>query len=99
MEKITWHTKRWKIEDLKPFEGNPRKATEKQVGDVKESLVRFNLAEPIVINTGGTIIGGRLRVKILKEQGVKEVYVKVPDRTLILEEMMELNLRLNKNQE
>lgn len=96
---IIWHTEKKKIKDLKPFESNPRKFTEKQKGDLTKSLERFNLAEPIVINTDGTIIGGHFRLKILKEKLGEdaEIDVRVPNRKLTNEEVKELNLRLNKN--
>lgn len=97
MEKINWKTERRKIEELKPWEKNPRKFNEKQKKRLKESLEKFNLAEPIVINKDGTVIGGHFRLKVLKEMGVKEVDVRVPDRELTEKEVEELNLRLNKN--
>lgn len=97
MKKIIWRTEKRKIDELKPFEGNPRQATEKQKEDLSKSLERFNLAEPIVINTDNTIIGGHFRWRILKEKGIKEIDVRMPNRTLTRKEVEELNLRLNKN--
>ncbi len=86
------------MSDLKPFEGNPRKATEKDIEDLDRSLERFDVAEPLVINTNGEVIGGNFRLSRLKEKGVDEVDVRVPDRKLNRKEAEELNLRLNKNQ-
>ena len=97
MEKIIWKTEKRKLADLKPFEGNPRKATEKEVKDIDKSLERFNLADPLVINTTNTIIGGHLRYNRLKAKGIKEVDVRVPSRKLTGKEAEELCLRLNKN--
>jgi len=97
MEKIEWRTEKRRIDELKEFPGNPRKASEKQVKDLDESLKRFNVADPLVINTDGTVIGGNFRLKRLKEMGIKEVDVRVPSRELTRKEMEELNLRLNKN--
>jgi len=94
---ITWRTERRKVADLKPFPGNPRRASEKQVADLDTSLERFNVAEPLVINTDGTIIGGNFRTSRLRAAGIAEVDVRVPSRTLTDHEAMELNLRLNKN--
>jgi len=95
--KIEWHNEKRKLKDLKPFEGNPRKATEKEVQDLNNSLTKFNLADPLVINTDNTVIGGNFRLKILKEKGIEEVDVRVPNRTLTRKEAEELNIRLNKN--
>lgn len=97
MKTITWKTERRKISKLTGAEYNPRQLTEKQAKDLGESLERFNLADPIIINTNDTIIGGHQRINILRNRGVEEVDVRVPSRTLTEEEERELNLRLNKN--
>lgn len=96
---ITWTTAKRKISDLIPASYNPREMTEKQVKDLTTSLERFNLADPIVINTDNTIIGGHQRINIYKLRGKNdvEVDVRVPSRRLTPEEEKELNLRLNRN--
>jgi DNA modification methylase len=98
--KIIWRSEKRKLKDLKFFEGNPRRANEKQKQDLEKSLERFNLADPLIINTDGTVIGGNFRLKILKEKfdSETEIDVRVPNRTLTRQEAEELNLRLNKNQ-
>jgi len=96
-EKIKWKSDKRKIEDLKPFEGNPRMAGEKEMADLTKSLDKFDLADPLVINTDGEVIGGNFRLKLLTKRGVKEVDVRVPNRKLNRKEAEELNLRLNKN--
>ncbi len=100
MSKITWHQEKRKIADIIPSEYNPRQAGEKQVQDLTESLTKFNLAAPLIINKNNHMIGGHFRLKILKERGggsTTEVDVRVPDRLLTKAEERELNLRLNKN--
>lgn len=97
MNKIIWKSEKRKVDELTPFPGNPRKADEKQISDIDTSLERFSLADPLVINTDNTVIGGNLRLSRLMAKGVKEVDVRVPSRKLILKEAQELNLRLNKN--
>jgi len=94
---MNWKTEKRNIADLIPAEYNPRQATEKDVKNLTASLDRFSLADPIIINADNKIIGGHFRIRILKEKGVTEVDVRVPDRQLTLEEEQELNLRLNKN--
>jgi DNA modification methylase len=98
MEKLKWRTEKRRLKDLVPYERNPRKADEKQVGDVNNSITKFGLAEPLIINTDGTMIGGHLRRKLLLEKGIEEEDVRVPNRKLTDKEVEELNLRLNKNQ-
>lgn len=96
-KKINWKNEKRKLKDLKVWDENPRQANKKEEEDLKRSLDRFGLADPIIINTDNQIIGGHFRRHILEKHGEKEVDVRVPDRKLTKKEMMELNLRLNKN--
>jgi len=100
MKPITWKSSKRKLKDLKKWERNPRQATEKQAKDLRKSLNKFNLADPLIINTDNTIIGGHFRYDILLEKfGEKHVVdVRIPSRKLNHKQMVELNLRLNKNQ-
>jgi site-specific DNA-methyltransferase (adenine-specific) len=88
------------IDDLRPSEYNPRKWMEKEINDLKESIKRFGIVEPLVVNSAknrkNIVIGGHFRLKILKELGFKKVpvvYVNISD----IQKEKELNLRLNKN--
>jgi hypothetical protein len=98
---IEWHNEKRKIKELVPYVSNPRQITDKQAKDLKESLDRFGVADPLVINTDNTIIGGHQRKKILETlMGVDpdyEIDVRVPERELSIDESRELNIRLNKN--
>jgi hypothetical protein len=94
---IVWRSEKRRISELRPAEYNPRELTEKQFKDLRMSLDRFSLADPIVINQDNTIIGGHQRINILKLFGEDEVDVRVPSRPLSKDEEQELNLRLNKN--
>jgi len=89
------------VAELKPAEYNPRKCEPEVVEQLKESIKRFGLVDPFVVNSApvrlNIIIGGNLRWKTAKEMGfetVPVVYVDIPD----LEKEKELNIRLNKNQ-
>ena len=97
MSNLEWKSEKRLLTDLIPAPYNPRQLTEKQAQDLTNSLTKFNLADPIVINADNKIIGGHQRINILKTQGVTEVDVRVPQRLLTEEEEKELNLRLNKN--
>ena len=84
-----------KISDLKQAEYNPRRLTTKQYSDLKASLDKFGLVDPIIINSDNTVIGGHQRLKIVRELGASEVpTVRV---NLSKEDERELNIRLNKN--
>jgi hypothetical protein len=96
---LEWRTERRRVRDLIPWEGNPRKITERQAEELRKSLDRFGVAAIPVVDMGGTIVGGHQRCAILMAQGKgdMEVDVRVPSRKLTDEEFAELNLRLNKN--
>jgi hypothetical protein len=88
-----------KIKDLIPAEYNPRKLTEKQFNDIKNSIDKFGIVDPIIANKNDTrkniVIGGHQRLKVIKELGYKEVPVIYVD--LNEKDERELNVRLNKN--
>ena len=84
-----------KISELNPAEYNPRRMTNKQYEDLKNSLEKFGCTIPIVINSDKTIIGGHQRVRIMREMGAE--LVPVVRVNLSKEDEKELNIRLNKN--
>lgn len=88
------------IEVLKPFENNPRTATKEQIDQIKKSLREFGTVVPLLVNSApgkeNIVIGGNLRLRVLKELSIKKVpvtYVPITDS----EREKELNIRLNKN--
>lgn len=90
-----------KVTDLVSSEYNPRKWSKEQVEQLKESIVRFGIVDPIIANSADNrrniVIGGHFRLEVAKQLGYKEipvVYVNIPE----VEREKELNLRLNKNQ-
>jgi len=89
------------VTDLNPAIYNPRKWSDKQRSDLKQSLKRFGLVDPIIVNKApkrkNIVIGGHFRLDIAKELGYKTVpvvYLNIPN----LKKEKELNMRLNKNQ-
>jgi ParB-like chromosome segregation protein Spo0J len=85
-----------KLSDLKPAPYNPRTSNKKQEKNLKESLSKFGLVEPIIFNQRtGYIVGGHFRVRELKKLGYKSIECVIVD--LSEEEEKELNIRLNAN--
>lgn len=89
-----------KVSELIVSEYNPRKWDEPAIEGLKESIQRFGLVDPVLVNSAesrkNVVIGGHFRLKVAKDLGIKEVpvvYVDIPD----IEREKELNLRLNKN--
>ncbi len=88
------------IAGLKPAIYNPRKWSDSASEQLKKSIQRFVLVDPILVNKAekrkNIVIGGHFRLKIAKDMGytkVPVVYVDIPDE----EKERELNIRLNKN--
>ena len=85
-----------KLSELKPAPYNPRQSTAKQESQLKTSLEKFGVVEPIIYNKQtGYIVGGHFRVRELTKLGYKEVECVILD--LNEEDERELNIRLNAN--
>lgn len=84
-----------KISKLKAATYNPRQISTKQYNDLKKSLDKFGVVDPIIINKDYTVIGGHQRLKICKELNHKEIGCIILD--LDKDDERELNIRLNKN--
>jgi ParB-like chromosome segregation protein Spo0J len=101
-DKITWKTEKRKIGDLIEWDQNPRQLSKHDYDHLKKSLDKFGVADPIIINLDGSIIGGHQRKKILLEAGLLKqsdtIDVRIPDRQLTDDEARELAIRLNRNQ-
>ena len=90
-----------KVSALKPSKYNPRTWSDEAVVGLTESIKRFGLVDPILVNGAekrkNIVIGGNFRLATAKKMGIKEVpvvYLDIPDEA----KEKELNLRLNKNQ-
>lgn len=86
---------------LKASTYNPRRWDQAAIEGLTESLKRFGLVDPLLVNGAenrkNIVIGGHFRLKVAKDLGFSEVpvvYLDIPDET----KERELNLRLNKNQ-
>lgn len=85
---------------LNPSAYNPRHHDKESAEQLKESIRRFGLVDPLIVNSNknrsNIVIGGHFRLEVAKEMGIIQVpvvFVDIPD----IEKEKELNLRLNKN--
>lgn len=87
------------INEINVAEYNPRKITPKKKKELRDSLVKYGLREPLKINMHEgreyVLISGHQRLKIAKELGFN--LVPVTYEYLNIEDEKEMNLRLNKN--
>ncbi len=88
------------IATLKGASYNPRAWDAQAVSDLKESIIRYGIVDPLLVNSApkrkGIVIGGHFRLSVIKELGYTEVpviFINIPD----IEKEKELNIRLNKN--
>jgi len=88
------------LEQLRPNEYNPKSMTEKAEKDLTNSIKKFGVVDPLIVNKAkgrkGVIIGGHQRYKIYKKLNFKKVpiiWINISD----LEKERELCLRLSKN--
>ncbi len=83
-KKLIWHTELRRVDDLLPYDRNPRVISDKQMDDMKRSLKKFNLAELPAVNADGKIAAGHQRIKALQllGRGQEMIEVRVPNRQL-----------------
>lgn len=62
-----------KIDTLRPYAGNPRTHSKKQIKQLAKSIKRFGFINPAIITTDGEIIAGYARVEALRTLGLTEV--------------------------
>ncbi|MBG7630634.1 MAG: DNA modification methylase [Bacteroidetes bacterium] len=88
-----------KISDLIRAEYNPRELTKEQQNQLTDSLKRFGLVDPIIVNTHkdrkNILVGGHQRMKVWESMGNETI--PTVEVNLNLEKEKELNVRLNKN--
>ena len=62
-----------RIEDIKPYSGNPRSISDKAVKSVAESISKFGWQQPIVVDKDNVIIAGHTRFLAANYLRMKEV--------------------------
>ena len=83
-----------RIDEIIPADYNPRKISKENLERLKKSIKEFGLVDPLVWNERtNRLIGGHQRLKILMEEGVKEVEVSVVN--LPEDKEKALNIALN----
>ena len=83
-----------RVADLLPAAYNPRTISDEALAGLGQSIGRFGLVQPIIVNARtGRVVGGHQRLKVLQAKGVEATDVVVID----VEEAEEkaLNLALN----
>lgn len=96
--KLKWITIQKKVNDLIPFDQNPRKMSDEQFTSLAKSLETFNIVEIPAIDFDNKIISGHQRIKALQLLGRGEeiIDVRYPNRKLTDEEYRKYLITSNK---
>jgi DNA modification methylase len=58
---------------LRPYPGNARRHSKKQVRQIADSIIRFGFTNPVLVSDEGEIVAGHGRVMAAKELGLRTV--------------------------
>src|SRR3990167_9789722 len=64
-----------KLVELHEWDKNPRSITTDGFERLKKQIQKLGIYKPLIITDDGTVIGGNMRLKALKELGIEEVWV------------------------
>jgi site-specific DNA-methyltransferase (adenine-specific) len=92
---INWIVEERKVSELKKWEINPRKISNKGSKELEKSLDKLGNFELLIVNSDNTVIAGNQRLEKFKAKGVDSIKVLVADRLLSEEEVKEIGLRSN----
>ncbi len=97
-ENLVWRNEQRTVDELIPWDKNPRQMSADEMQRLEKSLTKFNPVEIPAIDTDGKIIAGHMRLLAMKRlgRGAEVVDVRVPNRKLTDEEFAEYNLISNK---
>ena len=102
MSDITWTNETRRLDELVPWEHNPKRMTKKAGEGLRISLDKFGLAIPLVISPNNDLYDGHQRQPLLammKEYGPDAVVdVRVSSRVFTDDERREFVIRLRQNQ-
>lgn len=93
---LQWKVEEREINEIFENPKNPRTMSKKSAALLENSIERFGICEPIVLNSENLIIGGHQRKRILEKLGFSRVLVMVPSRNINEEDAEDLALLLNK---
>ena len=99
MSTLTWASEYAPLSTLRTWDANPRSISGEQAKDLEQSLERFDLADPLIVDHDFTVIGGCQRFNALLRLHGPEYLAAIrrPSRKLTAEEFRELNVRLNRH--
>lgn len=67
--------RQWKLSKLTPYAANARLHSQRQVGQIADSIREFGFVNPVLVAPDGTIIAGHGRVEAAAEVGLESIPV------------------------
>ena len=92
---IQWSERVVKVDDLQPYEKNPRQITAAQFDKLVNSIKEMGYHQRCIATPNLRLIGGHQRLKAFKQLGIEQITVLVPDRSLTTDEFRRLLLQDN----
>lgn len=87
---INWNIKKVNIDLIKENPQNPRTITDSDYEKLKSRVSRLGFHAVIKCDPDYIVLGGNQRLRILKEMGLTQVNVAIPDRQLTADERNEI---------
>lgn len=75
MSKPQITTRKLRLEDIKPYPGNPRRIPDEAVQAAARSIEKYGYRQPIVIDEDNVVIVGHTRLKALQHLGYRSATV------------------------
>lgn len=94
---IQWVEEQKRLNDIRPFERNPRNITETQYEKIKRSLLKHGQFAPLLVTQDLRMMGGHQRLRAMRELGWETCRVSMPKQHLSDEQFVELMLLHNHN--
>ena len=92
---MKWHTELRKLSELKEWDRNPRKISDKNYTRLKKSIQLRGFHDVLKVDENNVVLSGNQRLKALIELGYKEVECKVSDKILTQDEKKAVALESN----
>lgn len=67
----------WPIEKVRPWDKNPRQIGPEDFERLKAQIKKLGIYKPLIVTPDGTILGGNMRYRALKELGQPQVWVSI----------------------
>lgn len=90
------------IEDLDPWDENPRVAEDTDIERLKDHISDLGLYKPLVVSSDGRIVGGNMRYRALTEMGYEQAWIALvhpDDEATLIEYAMSDNDRIGRYEE